>query len=272
MSIVRTNSVSTASTPKVGMSLARIASHLRDEARKDGVYLVPLRIFIGIGWLRAFAEKAIEASWRDGSYLSAFLHDRRREGSIALLPYESLVTGVFLPHATVLGWIVMVGQLLAGLAILTGCLTRAALIGALFMNLNFLLVGKPDPSAFYIVIQTALLLANAGMILGLDNLLLDRVRPCRRFTPRGRAWPGAAMLLSLLVAVGALVCVEDWSPAGSVHDPAVILAVLGFMAAGWSSIAYLRVEPGRPDSERLLSRAETGVAVGLAAPQTTSST
>src|SRR5262245_44313974 len=123
---------------QTGSVTARFARYLRAEAHKDGIDLVPLRVFIGIGWLRAFAEKAVEPRWRDGTYLTTFLTGHLRGGRIALPLYETLVTGVYLPHATVVGWSVMVGQLLAGLAILTGCLTRAALIGGLFMNLNFL--------------------------------------------------------------------------------------------------------------------------------------
>jgi hypothetical protein len=36
---------------------------VRHEALKDGMYLVPVRAFIGIGWLRAFAEKITQPGW-----------------------------------------------------------------------------------------------------------------------------------------------------------------------------------------------------------------
>jgi hypothetical protein len=42
------------------------------ELRKPGAYLPPLRVFIGIGWLRARAEKFVEPGWYDGSSLAAF--------------------------------------------------------------------------------------------------------------------------------------------------------------------------------------------------------
>ena len=71
----------------------------------------------------------------------------------------------------------MIGQLLTGIAIGLGLFTNLALLGGLFMNLNFLLIGRVNPSAFYIVIQTVLFVGDAGMILGLDVLLASRIAP-----------------------------------------------------------------------------------------------
>src|SRR5215204_786144 len=109
MCIERTNAVPAAPMTEARSNLARFSAHLRGEARKDGALLVPLRLFIGLGWLRAFAEKAVEPEWRNGTFLSTFLNDRLREDGIALPPYESLVTGLFLSNATALGWIVTIG-------------------------------------------------------------------------------------------------------------------------------------------------------------------
>ena len=47
------------------MTWARMAlGAVRHEALKDGVYMVPVRVFIGIGWLRAFVEKVLDHGWR----------------------------------------------------------------------------------------------------------------------------------------------------------------------------------------------------------------
>lgn len=86
---------------------------------------------------------------------------------------------VFLPHAQILGWVILLGQLLAGLAMLAGCFTNAALVGGLFMNLNFLISGVPHPSAFYLVIQLTLLLTNSGATLGASarRRIYERIKP-----------------------------------------------------------------------------------------------
>jgi thiosulfate dehydrogenase (quinone) large subunit len=239
---------------------AQWAARLRQAVREDGAYLVPLRLFVGLGWLRACAEKVLDPGWRDGSSLAAFLSDHVSAGDIAFPWYETLIAQVFLPHAVPLALLIMLGQFLAGAAIAAGVLTNAALLGGLFMNLNFLLAGAPNPSAFYIVIQAALLLTNAGAILGLDtrlaktmhNPLLVAQPPAER---RRRRWRGPALpigAISLITAIYSLAYVTDWSPAGSVEDPAMIVAILALLSLAWATIAWLRQDArGRRVPRRL---------------------
>lgn len=85
--------------------------------------------------------------------------------------YRALVTDVFLPNAALLGWGVMLGELLARVAILVVMFSNAALLGGQFMNLNFVLAGVPNPSAFYIIIQLTLFTGVVGAIVGMDAFL-----------------------------------------------------------------------------------------------------
>lgn len=196
--------------------------------------LLVLRVFIGLGWLRAFAEKAPDSAWRDGAAVAAFLDERMARGEVAVPPYETLIVGVFLPLAPALGWLIMAGQLLVGMALLTGTLTRAALLGGLVMNVNFLLAGAPNPSGFYIVIQAALLATGAGSILSVDAWRTRGASRSAAVLPGNRRWRIVAAGLGLAVTGYALMQARDLSPAGSVHDPAVLLAVLGGLAALWA--------------------------------------
>lgn len=231
----------------------RVATSIQAAVLQEGAYLVPLRLFIGLGWLRACAEKMADPGWKDGSTLAAFLHERVATGTVAIPPYAWLIEHVFLPHAAALALVVLLGQLLAGAGILLGALTNAALLGGLFMNLNFLLAGEPNPSAFYIVIQAVLLLVNVGAVLGIDARLAARVRsPLLAAQPPGLRTlrPGhrptvAAAVMALVVAAYALTHVTNWDPEGSVEDSAMILATLGGLGAAWLGIAALRV--GRTD-------------------------
>jgi len=224
----------------------------RRELSKDGAYLLPLRLFIGMGWLRASAEKIPDPGWYDGTALTAFLEEGLAGGHIAFPFYRTLITDVFLPNAGALGVIVMIGELLAGVAILVGMFTNAALLGGIFMNLNFILAGAPDPSAFYFLIQVALFVGGIGAIAGADTLLGRRVKnpllvaqnriPVRRFRTRERVFLGLATLW-LGLAAYALAHVSTLDPGRSVEDPAMILGVLFGLSSVQAFIAYLRQRP-----------------------------
>jgi hypothetical protein len=58
--------------------------------------------------------------------------------------------------------------------------------------------------------------------------------------PIAHAKAMALVAPSLGCAVYATFQIKDWTPGGSVHDPAAILAVLGVMAASWVTIVALR--------------------------------
>jgi thiosulfate dehydrogenase [quinone] large subunit len=241
-------------------------------------FLLPVRLFIGIGWLRAFAEKALDPGWHDGRALARFLADNLQSGSEALPAYAALADAVFLPNAAVLGWIVMAGQLLTGLGILTGTLTSAALLGGLFMNLNFLLIGRPDPSAFYIVIQAALLLTGAGSVCGLDARLGRRWRNPLLVAGaeldvagqvRARRLALFAAPIALGVALLSLRNAHDFTPGGSVKDPAMVLAVLAATAAVSALVAYLQHDAAVSSYtvvRRLSPAGRLGVAASSASP------
>lgn len=139
-------------------------------------YLVPLRLFIGLGWLRAAFEKLFDSHWRDGSKLLSFFDTQIMGNHIPFGAYQALIEGVFSQHAVIMGWLVAVGQLLVGLAILTGTLTSAALLAAMFLNINFMLAGRVNPSAFYLIIELVLLQSKAGQLWGIDQWLSRRFR------------------------------------------------------------------------------------------------
>jgi uncharacterized membrane protein YphA (DoxX/SURF4 family) len=245
-------------TPSTDTPRPTLARRVRAELRKPGAYLVPLRLFIGVGWLRACAEKLVDPGWRDGASVQHFLTGQLDAGQVAFPFYQTLIHQLFAPQAEALGWIITLGQALVGLALLTGTLTNAALLGGLFMNLNFLLSGRPDPSAFYIVIQASLLLANAGAVLGVDAHLAQMLHGrhpafaalvaglrSRMHLPTQRRFFVGTGLVSLALAGYALAYAKDFSPGGSVKDPAMVLVVLTMMGLACSVIGYVQRRPRR---------------------------
>ncbi len=249
----RYDSVSDSSI-EVGVDLrparARSSSFRRWLARQlasPQVYVVPLRIFIGVGWLRAAAEKLGDAAWYDGTALRSFLDAKVAADAIALGSYGWLVEHLWYPTATPLGWLVMVAQLVVGASILLGAFTNAALLIGIFLNLNFMLAGAISPSAFYIVIQIVLFAIGAGAVFGLDQRWQDSARSvllvARQDTlaiGRTDRWSIAFLASAFLaIAVAAAVRATDFSPSG-VEDPALVLAVVMVVCAVTLAVALAR--------------------------------
>lgn len=209
-----------------------------DHIDAKAAYLLPMRLFIGLGWLRAGVEKLLDPNWAGGDSLHAFLTEQMAGGDVYFPFYAQFIHQVFLPNAAALAWIVLIGQLLVGAAIASGTLTNAALLGGLFMNLNFILAGRVDPSAFYVVIQLALFFGNAGAVVGVDAWLSRRVpslfaaaqtEPYRPTAAERQLLRGAA-LLAAIAALLAVPFIREFGPQ-SVTDPAMLLFILGGVAA-----------------------------------------
>lgn len=229
--------------------LSHALCFVRDEFRKENAYLLILRIFIGIGWTRAGLEKVAKGEWWDGTAVATFLQGQMTTGKVVFPFYQDLITNAFVPNALVLGVIIMFGEGLIGLAVLTGTFTNFALLNALFMNLNFILAGAIDPSAFYMIIQSVLFISNIGAILGVDTLLSRKIpfallvaQPhfeLKHLRVEKLSFLGLA-LISVFIASYASFYVTDWSPS-SVKDPAMIIVVLAMFGAFASLVTFLRL-------------------------------
>ena len=228
------------------------------ELRHPGAFMFPLRLFIGIGWLRAVAEKVISPGWFDGEAVAAFLGAQLARDGVVFPLYEQLMESVLRPGSRLIGWGVMALQLMVGLGIITGTYTNLALLIGSAMNANFMLAGQISPSAFYIVIQTVLFVTGAGAILGSDGnrarrperppsiLLVARPDVRRASSTDKMAVAGFAGLAGALSWFG-FAHVTDWSP-GGVGDPALVFGtVMGLSAL---SLIILRLRIGAPGSPK----------------------
>lgn len=147
----------------------------------------------------------------------------------------------------------MVGQVLVETAILAGAFTNFALLCGLFMNLNFILIGEVNPSAFYVVIQMVLMITNVGYVLGMDailarsipiGLLVAQPYRLRKYWQFERAsYLGLAVAMAVL-AVAVIPAIQDFSP-HSVDDPAMLLLVLAVICglSAWITAFKFREQP-----------------------------
>ncbi len=179
------------------------------------VVLLPLRLFLAAGWLRAGAEKLIEPQWWNGVQLRKFLVTQHNE---ALPFFRPVMEHLITPSATVVAIVVAVTQIACGLAIGLGKHLRLALRWAFLMNVVFILTGRVNPSAFYLVMEIVLLFAIADGTMG--------VRPT---LPTGRTIVAACA--SIAIAASMVPYVRTIEPSEVIEDPAMMLVFLGVVIA-----------------------------------------
>ena len=178
-------------------------------------------VFLGLGWLRAVGAKAVDADWWNGAVLRDFVaeHDDR-----AMWWYEPIVEHVVLPADQLWSVVVILLELAIGLALLTAWRLTPGLWAGLFLSLNFLLAGSPNPSVFYLVLTFALLLwrleSVAASAIGLRTL---------------RVLVGAFATLAVL----GVLQIRSLDPATVIDDAATVLVVWS-ICAGLAAAATRR--------------------------------
>ncbi|MFN0027062.1 MAG: hypothetical protein ACKV2O_07750, partial [Acidimicrobiales bacterium] len=125
--------------------------------------LIPLRIFLAAGWARAGIEKVITPSWWDGGDLQTFLVAQHHD---ALPFFRPVMEHALAPMAIPVAWFVLLAQLTCGVLIALGRKLHLALGLAFLMNITFILAGRVNPSAFYLIMQLVLVFAIADGALG----------------------------------------------------------------------------------------------------------
>jgi uncharacterized membrane protein YphA (DoxX/SURF4 family) len=193
--------------------------------------LLPLRIFLAAGWLRAGIEKSIDHSWWNGTTLRGFLTDHH---DVALPFFRPVMEHGFAPYAVIVAAVVVVAEIASGLAIAIGRSMRAALQVGVVLNVAFILCGQVNPSAFYLVMEIALLFAMADGVLGERPSSVDR---------RTLVYAGVAAVLGFAL----VPYVRTVDPAKVITDPAMMLVFLSLTVAATLLIRWIVVK-AKPSS------------------------
>ena len=101
--------------------------------------------------------------------------------------YIAFVQQVVVPHAALFSYLVMTGELIAALSLLTGTATRVGAAIAMLLFLNFMLAkgrifwspDSQDAAVFFIAL--VVFLSRAGRVWGIDSILAKR-------WPRSMLW------------------------------------------------------------------------------------
>jgi thiosulfate dehydrogenase [quinone] large subunit len=151
-----------------------------------------VRLYLGYEWLSAGIGKLGSPAWtgaQAGAAVTGFAN-----GALAKAGgehpdvtgwYSWFLQNLVIPNAGVFGWLVTLGELAVGAALILGALTGIAAFFGVVMNANYLLAGTVSTNPILIILGALLMLAwrNAGWI-GLDRWLLPAL---------GTPWqPGSA--------------------------------------------------------------------------------
>ena len=187
-----------------------MAAAIGDRSVVGIIWLVP-RFWLGYTWLmagwgKAFGDRApVWVGDRAGVGVTGFLKGTlaKSTGERPLVPawYADFVREVALPNATTFSYLVAYGEVLVGLGLLVGLLTRFAALMGIMMNLAYLFAGTISPNPQMLVAEAALVFAGTAVgYYGLDRYLLPAIS--KRLGWRG-VWARAGARSSASATSGA---------------------------------------------------------------------
>lgn len=178
-----------------------------------------VRLILGIEWLRGGWEKIGDPGWTaspTGRAVEGFLQGavaKSTEGPHPEVPHwwHELIDDVFLPNSDVLAYLVAYGELLVGIALIAGVLTRPAALAGVLMNLAFLWSGTSSSNPSFVVLGLAVVLvgSHAGEY-GVDRWLAPWLQERAGRSGRAIAFLSLAILGSTAVGWLSWVMVDTW--------------------------------------------------------------
>ncbi len=149
------------------------------------LYLVPLRLSVGLSFLVSGQAKVAAGNW--GAGFESTLLDFVSSNLInSYAFYQPFLESVVLPNSGKFAVLVAWGELLVGFSIFLGLFTRFGAAIGVFMLLNYTFakgvgVWMPNVESLTIWAMFTLMICSAGRALGVDQVLRSR-RRIRLFT------------------------------------------------------------------------------------------
>ncbi|PZR56075.1 MAG: hypothetical protein DLM50_09680 [Candidatus Meridianibacter frigidus] len=153
---------------------------MRSGTEIAGRWLAVLRMYTGIFWLIHGIPK-----WMPGApFVARFGETTQKLAAGSTGAYHSYLVSVVLPNASLFGNLLRAGEVLVGISLLFGLLTRMGALGGMFLALNYMLAKNAmgsidtyaslDAAAF--VLSFMHLVLPSGYVWGLDRALRRRRR------------------------------------------------------------------------------------------------
>ena len=150
---------------------------------RAGLFWLPIRIFLGFEWLVAGWDKLTGTGWTDGG--SALLGYWQHAVAIPATGSAPITFDWYRSFLQVLinngaqgwfGWLIPLGELLVGLALLAGALVGIAAFFGVVMNMSYLLAGSTSVNPIMFALAIGLILGwRVAGYYGLDRYLMPRL-------------------------------------------------------------------------------------------------
>ncbi len=150
---------------------------------RAGLFWLPIRIFLGFEWAVAGWHKLAGTGWTDGgSSLLGYWNNAVAVPATGSAPitfdwYRSFLQGLISVHAQGLfGWLIALGELAVGVALLAGALVGVAAFFGVVMNMSYLLAGSTSVNPIMFALAIGLILGwKVAGHYGIDRYLLPRL-------------------------------------------------------------------------------------------------
>lgn len=152
-------------------------SEIRNSPNASRSLLAILRVYLGVILLITNIGKLTRGTPFSTEMLGFLRGVATRRASV---PYLHFVQQVVIPHSTLFSYLVMTGEAVAALSLLTGTMTRVGATVAMFLFLNYMLAkgrmfwspDSQDAAVFFIAL--VVFLGRAGRVWGVDAYLAQR--------------------------------------------------------------------------------------------------
>jgi thiosulfate dehydrogenase [quinone] large subunit len=156
-----------------------VARALFGSTRMAWLWLI-VRLYVGYEWLMAGLGKWNNPAWtgdKAGAAITGFVNGAlsKTAGDHPDVQgwYASFLQNVVLPNAHIWSWMVTLGEMMVGIALILGIFTGIAAFFGSFMNMNYLLAGTVSTNPILLLLAMLLVLAwKVAGWWGLDRWVL----------------------------------------------------------------------------------------------------
>ncbi|MDM5190059.1 DoxX family protein [Bacillus sp. DX4.1] len=146
------------------------------ENKAVSVVLAVLRIYLGYTWLMAGIGKLKGTGFDATGYLQGAIEKSKGAQPAVQSWWASFLQDFAIPNVDLFNTLVTWGEILVGIGLIVGCLTKTAVFFGLVMNFSYMFSGSLGVNPQMVILSMFILVAgmNAGK-LGIDGWIVPKL-------------------------------------------------------------------------------------------------